>query len=160
MNCSKRTFVPIELKQANRFISMYHGHNGPVKRAKFQIGLMEGEELIGVAVAGRPVARLLGGRLTIEILRTCVKPDHPDANSQLYGRMRQICERMGYTKIITYTLKREHASGLLAVGARPVAETKPQTWDRATRHRRTQPVYSEPKIRWELNPTLEAEEKK
>ena len=43
-------FVPIELKEANRFIAQFHRHNKPVVGAKFQIGLMKEEELIGVGI--------------------------------------------------------------------------------------------------------------
>jgi len=37
-------FVPIELAEANNFVLMFHRHNKPVKRAKFQIGMMEGND--------------------------------------------------------------------------------------------------------------------
>jgi hypothetical protein len=146
----RRSFVPISLKEANRFVTMFHRHNSAVVRAKFSIGLMEGSEMIGVAIAGRPIARLLDKRTTIEILRTCVKPNHKNANSQLYARMRQICERMGYTTIITYSLNSESASSLLAVGAIRVAEVKPGNWKRPGRHRHFKAIYAEPKTRWEL----------
>jgi hypothetical protein len=147
----KRLFIPISLKEANRFVTMFHRHNSAVVRAKFSIGLMEGEELIGVAIAGRPIARLLDKRTTIEILRTCVKPNHPNANSQLYARMKQICNKMGYTSIITYTLNSESQSSLRAVGASPVADVKPGNWKRPGRHRHFKAIYAIPKKRWELN---------
>jgi hypothetical protein len=111
---------------------------------------MEGNEMIGVSIAGRPVARLLDKRTTIEILRNCVKEGFKNANSQLYARMRDICLRFGYTSIITYTLKSESSSSLLGIGAIQVAEVKPQSWNRKNRPRRMQKVYTEPKKRWEL----------
>jgi hypothetical protein len=113
---------------------------------------MEADELIGVAIAGRPIARMLDKRTAIEILRTCVKPDHKNANSQLYARMRQICERMGYTSIITYSLNSESGSSLLGIGAVPVAAVKPGDWKRPGRNRHFKQIYAEPKTRWELSP--------
>jgi len=148
---SKREFVPLSLKEANEFISKFHRHNEKVRGYKFAIGLVEDGELIGVAVAGRPLARLLDDSKTIEILRVCVKDGHKFANSQLYGRITKICRLMGYKRIITYTLKRESGSSLKAAGFKPVAEVKPQVWDRPSRKRRFQNVYLEPKIRWEIN---------
>jgi len=145
----KRKIIPISIKKANEFISMFHRHNKKVQGGKFAIGLMEGNELIGVAIAGRPVARMLDDGKTIEILRVCVKDGYKNANSQLYGRMIRICRLMGYERIITYTLKKENGSSLRAVGFKPVAEVKPQTWNRPSRRRKFQKVYLEPKIRWE-----------
>ena len=142
--------IPIELSEANVFITMFHRHNKPVKRAKFQLGLMQGREMIGVAIMGRPVARMLDDKRTLEILRTCIKPNHPNANSKLYARVRRIAQMMGYNKVITYTLKSESQSTLKAIGAVPVAETRPHKWDCPSRHREDQPIYAEPKIRWEL----------
>jgi hypothetical protein len=143
-------FLPVSLKEANRFITMFHRHSSPVRGAKFQIGLWEDGELIGVGIAGRTIARLLDKRTTIEVLRTCVKPGHPNANSQLYARIRDICLRMGYTSIITYNLKSESGSSLLAIGAIPVADVKPGNWKRPGRHRHFKQIYAEPKTRWEL----------
>lgn len=146
----KRSFIPISLKEANRFITMFHRHSQPVRVAKFSIGLIENGEMIGVATAGRPKARALDVRLTIEVLRTCVKPDHKNANSQLYARVRQICERMGYTSVITYNLNSESGATLRGIGAIPVAKVRPGTWNRRGRNRHFKQIYTEPKRRWEL----------
>ncbi|MCK4528696.1 hypothetical protein KAW18_15110 [candidate division WOR-3 bacterium] len=143
-------FAPIELKDANRFIAQFHRHNKPVVRAKFQIGLMKDEELIGVGIVGRPIARMLSNGKTVEVLRTCIKEGYPNACSMMYARLRQISQLLGYEKIITYTLQKESQSSLKALGASIVAEVKPQDWNRKSRRRDTQPVYREPKYRWEL----------
>lgn len=143
-------FVPIELKEANRFIAQFHRHNKPVIRAKFQIGLMNGDELIGVGVVGRPIARMLSDGRTVEVLRTCIKEGYPNACSMMYARLKRISELLGYEKVITYTLQKESQSSLKALGASIVAEVKPQNWDRMSRRRVSQPVYREPKYRWEL----------
>ena len=147
---SNYNFIPIELKTANEFIRNYHRHNKPVVRCKFQIGLTYDGELIGVGLCGRPVSRMLADGKTIEILRVCVKEDYPNSCSKLYGRLKEICKQMGFTRVITYTLKKESQSSLKAIGASIVAEVKPQDWDRKKRHRNSQIVYKEPKFRWEL----------
>jgi hypothetical protein len=142
--------TPLSLKDANRFIANFHRHSKKVTGAKFAIGLEEDSELIGVAIAGRPVARLLDNGKTIEILRVCVKVGFKNANSKLYAHIKRICQLMGYGKIITYTLKYESGSSLKAIGARQAGDVKAGAWSRLNRYRKNQKIYSEEKIRWEL----------
>ena len=145
-------FTSIELREANEFIIKYHRHNKPVLRGKFQIGMTRNDELIGVGIAGRPVARKLqdDGK-TIEIVRVCVKEGCPNASSKLYARMIRICRLLGFEKVITYTLQRESQSSLKAVGGVITGIVNPQSWNRPNRLRTSQPVYTEPKFRWELS---------
>lgn len=138
---------PITLREANEFVRKYHRHNQPVVGSKFSIGAELDGRLIGVAIAGRPVARLLDNGRTLEIVRVCTDGTR-NANSFLYGKVKQIGLLMGYEKIITYTLKSESGASLKAVGATKEAELKPQTWDRLNRKRTEQSVYSQEKIRW------------
>lgn len=142
--------IPITIRDANVFVTNFHRHNKKVTGAKFAIGLTEDCELIGVAIAGRPVARLLDNGKIIEILRVCVKEGYKNANSKLYGRAKRICQLMGYEKIITYTLQTESQASLKAIRAKPVSEVKHGDWDRLNRRREGQEIYSEDKIRWEL----------
>ena len=144
--------VPISLKNANSFVTMYHRHNKRVTGHKFSLGLMHDDELIGVAIVGRPIARLLDTGDNLEILRVCIKPGaQKGANSKLYARCRRIGQLMGFKKIITYTLETESQSSLKAVGARIDGKTKPQEWSRKSRKRESQSIYKQKKIRWELN---------
>lgn len=142
--------IPITLKNANRFVATFHRHSKKVQGAKFAVGLKDNGDLIGVAIAGRPVARHLDNERTIEILRVCVKGEIKNANSKLYARMKRICQLMGYEKIITYTLKNENGSSLKAIGAKLVSEVKPREWNRTGRRRESQKIYSQTKLRWEL----------
>ena len=142
--------IPLSLEEANRFVTMFHRHNKKVKLGgKFAIGLVYKGELIGVAIAGIPRARMLNDGRTIEILRVCVKNGYKNANSMLYGRMIRICQLMGYKKIITYTLKKESGSSLRACGFIPKEASRPHKWDTPSRRRKFQKVYLKPKIRWE-----------
>lgn len=141
--------IPMTLKKANAFVDRYHRHNKHCRGCKFCLGLMHDNELVGVAVCGRPVARNLDDGFTLEILRVCIKDTAPKgANSKLYARCRKIGQSMGYKKIITYTLKSESQCSLRAVSAHIDAEVKPGDWNRPNRKRASQPVYNEEKIRW------------
>ena len=51
--------VPITLKAACAFIAQHHRHNKPPAGWKFGVGLECDGVLVGVATAGRPVARAL-----------------------------------------------------------------------------------------------------
>ena len=109
--------VPITLKDAKEFIKQNHRHNKPPTGWKFGIGLMYREELIGVATAGRPVARHLDDGFTLEINRTCTDGT-PNANSKLYGAVWRAAKAMGYKRAITYTQANETGSSLRAVGSK------------------------------------------
>ena len=119
---------------------------------KFSLGLPHDNELIGVAIVGRPVARNLDNGFNLEVLRVCIKDGSPKgANSKLYARCRAIGQMMGYKKIITYTLKSESQTTMKALGAVMESEVKAHQWSRPSRQRSSQPVYYQDKIRWELN---------
>ena len=63
---------------------------------KYSIGASDGENLVGVAIVGRPVARKLDDGFTAEVLRVCVKDDSPkNTCSFLYGRSWRIWQQMG-----------------------------------------------------------------
>jgi len=144
--------APITLKEANRFVDMFHRHNKHCRGCKFCLGLIHDNELIGVAICGRPVARNLDNGENLEVLRVCVKDTAPKgANSKLYARCRRIGQLMGYKKIFTYTLKSESQSTMKAIGAVAECDVTTEGWDRPNRKRTEQPVYKQEKIRWVIN---------
>lgn len=148
---NKLKFVPVRLSEANAFIAKYHRHNGPVdhRTHRFTIGLRDNGELVGVGVAGLPISRKLDDGKTLEISRVCVKDGYKNANSMFYGRLARIGYLMGYEKVITYTLQKESASSLKAVGAILERElNRPQSWNVPTRPREEREVYKEKKYRW------------
>ena len=51
--------MPMTLAEANEFVANFHRHNRPVVGARFSVGAGDGVELWGVAIVGRPVARML-----------------------------------------------------------------------------------------------------
>lgn len=106
---------PITLKRACEFILQHHRHNQPPRGHKFSIGLERESELVGVATAGRPVARHFDDGLTLEVNRTCTDGT-PNANSMLYGAVWRCAKAMGYQRAITYTQADETGASLRAAG--------------------------------------------
>jgi len=107
--------VPITLKQARAFVEAHHRHNGPPRGWKFGLGLQTGETLVGVATAGRPVARHYDDGKTLEVNRTCTDGT-PNGNSMLYGAVWRAAKAMGYRRCITYTQADESGTSLRAAG--------------------------------------------
>lgn len=141
--------VPLHLRDANAFVAKHHRHNNPTVGSKFAVGAAEDGKLVGVAIAGRPVARRLDDGKTLEVLRVCTDGT-PNANSFLYGRVKRIARLMGYERVITYTLEEESGASLRAVGARVVGSTRAQEWSVPSRPRKSQEVYGKAKVKWEL----------
>ncbi len=144
--------VPINLREANDFVQSWHRHSKRTRGGIFALGATAGDGLIGVAITGRPIARLLADGWTAEVLRTCTSPEAPkNTNSFLYGRCWQAAKAMGYKRLVTYTLQTESGASLRGAGFNIVAEVKPYHWSRPEigRYRDWQPIYGQLKFRWE-----------
>jgi hypothetical protein len=141
--------VLIHIKEANAFIGKYHRHSLPTVGGKFAVGAVEWGKLVGVAVAGRPVARRLDDGQIIEILRICTDGT-PNCCSFLYARVAKIVRLFGYTRVITYTLEEESGASLRAVGARVAGRVEAREWSAPSCRRKSQAVYGKKKLRWEL----------
>ena len=111
--------VPITLREAQAFVSEHHRHNAPPRGWKFGVGLRVGDTLVGVATAGRPVARHFDDGLTLEVNRTCTDGTK-NANSMLYGATWRAAKAMGYRRGITYIQGDETGASLRAAGWRRV----------------------------------------
>jgi hypothetical protein len=107
--------IPVTLETANDFVRRLHRHNKPVTGSKFCVGVQTGEQLVGVAIVGRPVAPKLDDGLTAEITRVCTDGTR-NAASMLYGACRKAARAMGYDRIFTYTLPEEGGASLRAAG--------------------------------------------
>jgi len=117
--------VPITLKAACAFIAQHHRHNKPPAGWKFGVGLECDGTLVGVATAGRPVARALDDGLTLEVNRSCTDGTR-NANSMLYGAIWRAAKAMGYKRAITYTQADETGSSLKAAGWIRVKDLPPR----------------------------------
>ena len=145
--------VPIKLREANNFVEQYHRHNKRTQRdgGRFAIGATTGEEMVGVAIVGRPLARLLDDGYTAKVTRCCVLDDAPKGScSFLYGRCWRIWQQMGGTRMVTYTLETESGSSLKGAGWKIVGKTEGGGWNREGRERDWQPIYGQLKFRWEV----------
>ncbi|KKM03200.1 hypothetical protein LCGC14_1776860 [marine sediment metagenome] len=139
---------PITLKEARHFVDLYHRHHKAPQGGKFAIGLNDGNEVVGVAIVGRPVARMNDTGWTAEVTRLCVRDGHKNAASMLYQACWRAARAMGYWRLITYTLQSEPGTSLRAAGWRLIGEAGGGTWDREDRPRvDTHPI--EAKLLWE-----------
>lgn len=117
--------APITLRAACAFIAEHHRHNKPPRGHKFSIAAKDGDALVGVATAGRPVARHFDDGLTLEVNRTCTDGT-ANANSLLYGAIWRAAKAMGYQRCITYTQADETGASLRAAGWVQVKELEPR----------------------------------
>lgn len=109
--------VPLELKDANALVSKWHRHHKQAQGHRFSIGALEKKtgEIVGAAIIGRPVARLLNSHEVLEITRL-VTDGTKNACSFLYSAAARIGREMGYKKIQTYILQDETGISLIASG--------------------------------------------
>lgn len=105
--------VPITFKAASQFVNEHHRHHKSSAGCKFCIGCKSGEQIVGVAICGRPVSRYLDDGLTLEINRLCTDGTR-NVCSMLYGTCVRIAREMGYKKVITYILESESGASLKA----------------------------------------------
>lgn len=104
---------PITFRTASDYINAHHRHHRATIGCKFAIGCFDGEVMVGCAVCGRPVSRVLDDGLTLEVNRVCTDGTR-NACSMLYGAACRIAKEMGYHKVITYTLQTEDGASLRA----------------------------------------------
>jgi len=140
---------PITLREAKAFIRSHHRHHTPPRGWRFGAAVYEGSRIVGVAIAGNPVARKLSKSPvpTIEITRHCLSTRTPNAASKLYGAIRRAAFALGYKRVVTYTLATESGHSLRVSGFVDDGLTRGGSWDRPSRHR-SDPNPTEPKRRW------------
>lgn len=126
--------TPINLDEANAFVAVHHRHHKPVPGAKFCIAVSEGEQVRGVAIVGRPVARMSDNGLTLEVNRCCTDGAR-NACSMLYGAAWRAAKALGYQRLITYTLPEEGGVSMRAAGWRLIGERGGGNWNVPSRPR-------------------------
>jgi hypothetical protein len=143
----KLQLAPIDFKRAAEFVRTHHRHHTPRVGHKFSIGATRGDQLVGVVIVGRPVARMRDDGLTLEVTRLCTIGEK-NACSFLYGAAARAAFALGYKRIGTYTLKREPGTSLAAAGWKLIGEAGGGSWSRQGRER-TDKHPTEPKTLWE-----------
>jgi hypothetical protein len=138
---------PCTLAVANTYVRWLHRHHQPVRGMRWALSVVDAANMIrGVAIAGRPVARLLDDGLSCEVLR--VSTDGcPNACSALYGAVRRVARAMGYERCLTYTLAEEPGTSLRAAGWIKDGVTSGGPWSRPSRQRADAGPLGE-KVRW------------
>ena len=107
--------TPINLDEANAFVAVQHRHHSPVPGAKFCVAVADGDRIVGVAIVGRPVARMSDNGLTLEVSRCCTDGTR-NACSMLYAAAWRAAKALGFQRLITYTLPEEGGASLRGAG--------------------------------------------
>lgn len=146
--------VPLSLSEANQMVRQYHRHNQPVPGCKFCIGarLLDGDELVGAIIVGRPVARAYDDGWTMEVTR-CATNGAKNASSMLYAAASRATFALGYRRLITYTRTDESGATMRAAGWKVIAERPARSWAKASiarpREDKSEPA---PRLLWEAVP--------
>lgn len=142
------TVTPIDIAEANAFVSSHHRHHKPVRGAKFAIAVSDQSSTVrGVAIVGRPVARMIDDGWTLEVNRCCTDGAR-NACSMLYGAAWRAAKALGYRRLVTYTLPEEGGSSLRAAGWRLLGKAGGGSWNRACRPR-VDAAPTQQKLAWE-----------
>lgn len=141
------TLTPVTIREAQAYCDRVHRHHKAPRGAVFAVAVSVDGQVRGVAIAGRPVSRILQDGWTLEITRVATDGT-PNACSFLYGACRRAALGMGYRRVITYTLATETGASVRAAGFRVVADVRGKTWDCPSRPRVDLNPNQE-KIRWQ-----------
>lgn len=142
------TVIPMTLREAHAYVAENHRHHKPPQGALFAVGVSDGETVRGVAIVGKPVARLNDDGFTVEVTRCCTDGAR-NACSMLYRACWRAARAMGYRRCITYTLAEEGGSSLRGAGFKCVGQAGGGSWSRPSRPRvDTHPLQE--KLRWEI----------
>ncbi len=125
---------PIDFPDAAAFVRRLHRHHTPPVGHKFSLAAWAGDELVGVAIIGRPVSRVRDDGDTLEVTRLCTN-GHRNACSFLYGAAARATFALGYRRIGTYILNSEPGTSLVAAGWKLIASRKGGTWNTPARPR-------------------------
>lgn len=139
--------VHVELRDANAFVSQLHRHHKKAQGHRFSVGCADAEGLRGVAIVGRPVARLIDQVNTVEVTRLCTDGSK-NACSFLYSAAARAARELGYKKIQTYILEEESGVSLRAAGWGLERVTKASGWTGRKNRKRDPNTPSQPKQLW------------
>jgi len=126
--------IPINQREAKEFVKRFHRHHKPPVGSVFQIACAENDKICGVAIVGRPVARMLQDGWTLEVLRLCTNGTK-NACSKLYSAAWRTAQTLGYKKLVTYIFDTETGTSLKAANWRCVGKCGGGSWNRKSRPR-------------------------
>jgi len=128
------TIVPVFQDEAFAFIQRHHRHHKKPVGSVFQIGVSDGEKVVGVAVVGRPASRMVQDGFTLEVTRLCTDGTK-NACSMLYAACWRATKALGYRKLGTYILNTEPGTSLYAAGWKLIGERGGGSWSVPSRPR-------------------------
>lgn len=140
--------VPMSRDDASAFVSSHHRHHGRPAGHCFAIGAARGDRIVGVAMVGRPVSRVLQDGVTAEVTRLCVLDGERNVCSFLYGACWRAARAIGYRRLVTYTLPSEGGASLRGAGWMLIGEAGGGTWSTPSRPR-VDKHPTQTKLRWE-----------
>ena len=143
----KLGLVPISIRDAKVYVNAHHRHHPAPTGGLFAVAVAVGENIVGVAIVGRPVARHLQDGYTAEVTRVCTDGTK-NACSMLYSAAWRAARALGYRRLGTYTLATETGTSLRASGWSEVGRSGGGSWDCPSRPRVDRHPLQE-KIRWE-----------
>ena len=139
---------PVTLKEAHRFVSDHHRHHEPSQGGLFAVACNDGIRVVGVAVVGRPNARMEQDGYTCEVTRLATDGSK-NACSMLYRAAWRAARAMGYRRLVTRILASEPGTSLKAAGFERKGPSGGGSWSRPSRPRvDTHPT--EQKVLWEM----------
>jgi 3'-phosphoadenosine 5'-phosphosulfate sulfotransferase (PAPS reductase)/FAD synthetase len=147
---TRLSLTPVTLRHANAFIAQHHRHHKQARGCISVVACAEGERLCGVAVIGRPLARLLQDGQTAEVTRCCTDGT-ANVCSKLYRAAWRSVKALGYRRLVTYTLPEEGGASLRAAGFTLAGEAGGGSWSRPASGRARKDEHPvDRKLRWEI----------
>lgn len=144
--------VPCTLQRAHEVVALWHRHHTPSTGAIFATAVADEDGVVrGVALVGRPVARVLDDGWTLEVNRVATD-GCPNACSALYGAAQRMAKALGYAKLLTYIRADEPGTSVVAAGLLSEGEIRARSWNMPGRPRtdKTEIVRRE---RWVARPS-------
>lgn len=127
--------VPCSVRQACDYVSAFHRHHQAPPSTRYAVAVADENGYIrGVALIGRPVARLLDNGWTLEVNRVATD-GCPNACSSLYGAARRLAGVLGYSRLITYIREDEPGTSLRAAGWESEGPIRARSWNMPNRPR-------------------------
>lgn len=133
--------APFPVKYARAWVKRVHRRLPDLTGAMWCIGAWVQGEMRGLAVVGRPNARMLDVAAgepinTLQVLRVAVVEGTPNACSRLYGACSRSAKGMGASGLFTYIHDDESGISLKASGWIEDRLTDGGEWTRPSRQRR------------------------
>jgi hypothetical protein len=144
----KLQIVPCSIQDAQEYVYQIHRHHRPPVGGLFAAACAVDDRVCGVAIVGRPVARMMQDGFTAEVTRLATDGTR-NACSILYAATWRAARALGYRKLITYVLGSETGRSVAAAGWKQVGEVTARSWHCPSRPR-VDRAPLQAKIRWEI----------